>query len=62
LWICHTLSPALPLHWATDTDMSGSYGLTKVQCQRVDFSGPSGFSFSDYRAWVRVLEVIRELL
>jgi hypothetical protein len=42
--------------------MTGTYGLTKVVCDRVDFHGSSSPSYADYRAWVRVVEVIKEVI
>lgn len=42
--------------------MSGRYGLTEVTCERVIFEGTSSPSFSDYRSWVRVLQVVRDVL
>lgn len=53
--------PSPPLLWASPTDMSGSYGETKVRCQRIDFGPPLGRKFSDWRAWAKVIEILGEL-
>lgn len=62
MWVCRTKAPALPLEWASPTDMSGSYGLTKVECQKIVFEGSFSPSFSDYRSWTKVLQVIRDVI
>lgn len=53
--------PSPPFQWASERDMTGTYGLDKVTCRSVTFGGSAGRPLGDLRAWERILRLIVEL-
>jgi len=61
MWLCHTKFPSLGLDWAAPRDMSGSYGLTEVECHPVTFSGGTYGPVSMVRALQRIWDALIDL-
>ena len=62
MWLCRVDFPGTPLRWASPTDQSGSYGLTKVTCTPVYFGqAPDYGPLSLWRAAKRLWEILQEL-
>lgn len=60
MWLCHVVGIE-PLTWASPHDMTGSYGLTKVECAAVYEEGPAPFSSKASHTWFKVIRDILAL-
>lgn len=59
MWLCSTEFPSVGLQWASLTDQSGTYGLTKVKCTPVTFGGGTpGRPYSLFRSLAKIWEIL----
>lgn len=58
MWLCKQVSPETGLAFSSTKDLTGSYGLTKVQCEPVTFGGPGLGTLSMVRMAYRVAKLL----
>lgn len=60
MWVC-SLEGIPTLTWASPSDQSGKYGLTRVSCTEVTFSGGRAQPWTLIRALQKIGDILKSL-